>query len=585
MAMALGQWVLAIDGSGAPARELIGGKAWSIARMRELGLQVPPAVVVTTAACTAYLGSGALPDGLIDELKLGIEWLESHSGRTFGHGASPLLVAVRSGAAISMPGMMDTVIDLGINEEIMRALAVESGDPEFAHDTYRRFLEYYSRIVLKATIKDLDAADRPAAWRANIATAAGRPVPGSASEQLHDAVVAVFDSCNSRRARRYRKHHKLPDTLGTAVTIQAMVFGNLDDQSGTGVLFSRNPLNGERAPYGEYLARAQGEDIVSGKCTPEPLTALRSSLPQVYDELIAAAAILERDSADVQDIEFTVQQGELYLLQARAAKRAPRAAVRFAVDMVAEGLIDEQTALARVSAEQVRTLLQPHLAAGAAASATVLASGEPACHGIGAGRVVASADEAERRAANDERVVLARPTTSPEDVHGMIASRAVVTDLGGSTSHAAVVSRALGVPCIVGCGAGEVARLVGREVTVDGTSGKVYAEKLELVTPNESNDPCLSRLIAWARARSPITALPKDGAIPAGTLDLDALEGGADPSRLPRLIGDAKCVMGGAIESELGVEAALAAGVESIVSQHVLPILLCAIHQKFRDPI
>lgn len=583
MAIELGKWILAIDGSALPPRDLIGGKAWSIARMRGLGLNVPPAVVVSTEACAVYLESGALPEGLGDELRDAIGWLEAESGRTFGAGPSPLLVSVRSGAAISMPGMMDTVLNLGINDTTEAALAIESDSPAFAHDTHRRFLELYASIVLKATIKELDGVDSAETWHAAISSAAGRDVPGTAMEQLHDAVLAVFDSCNSRRARRYRKHHNLPDNLGTAVTIQAMVFGNLDDQSGTGVLFSRNPLNGDRLPYGEYLHRAQGEDVVSGKFTPEPLTALQSNLPAVYDELLGAAATLERDGADVQDIEFTVQQGELFLLQSRAAKRAPQAAVRFAVDMVADGLVDRATALARVSSEQVRTLLQPRLADGAAAQAEILISGEPACQGVGAGLIVSSADEAEQRAANGEAVVLARPTTSPEDVHGMIASVAVVTDHGGATSHAAVVSRALGVPCIVGCGEGAVASIAGRAVTVDGTSGRVYAGTLAVVTPNELDDPVLSQLTEWARDLSPIEALSRHGEVPADTLDLATVDGGEDPARLKDLIAGAKSVMGGAIECDAGVEAALAAGVECIVSEHILPTLLCAIHSNKPD--
>jgi pyruvate,orthophosphate dikinase len=583
MANSFGKWVLAIDGSSLPGRDLIGGKAWSIARMRGLGLNVPPAVVVTTAACAAYLETGSLPEGLVDELQLGIEWLEQQSGRTFGHGPSPLLVSVRSGAAISMPGMMDTVLNLGINHETERALAAEIGSVEFAHDTHRRFLELYARIVLKVKLKGFSNADTASTWFETIAAAAATPVPDTANDQLREAVTAVFASSNSSRARRYRKHHDLPDNLGTAVTIQTMVFGNHDAESGTGVLFSRNPLNGDRAPYGEYLHQAQGEDVVSGKFTPDPLTTLQQSWPEVYDELLAAARTLERDSADVQDIEFTVQRGELFLLQARAAKRAPRAAVRFAVDMVADGLIDEHTALQRVSARQVRTLLQSRLADGASASAEVLARGEPACHGVAVGRVATSADEVEERAANGEAVVLARPTTSPDDVHGMIASRAVLTDRGGPTSHAATVSRDLGVPCIVGCGDGAAARLAGREVTVDGTSGEIYAGSLEVVMPDELDDPDLSQLTEWARNQSPIIALPKHGDIPNGTLDLATLDGGEDPTQLPRLIGNTKSVMGGAIESDAGLAAALDAGVECIVCEHILPTLLYAIHHRDRN--
>ncbi len=580
MAVTLGKWVIAIDGSGLPDRELIGGKAWSIARMRGLGLNVPAAVVVTTEACASYLESGEMPAGLGRELELGVDWLEHQSARTFGHGTSPLLVSVRSGAAVSMPGMMDTVLNLGINEETESALAAESGSPEFARDTHRRFLELYANIVFRATFPALAPADSAAGWHAVISAACGRDVPAVATEQLHDAIVAVFDSCNSRRARRYRKHHKLPDKLGTAVTIQAMAFGNLDAQSGTGVVFSRNPLTGARAPYGEYLHRAQGEDVVSGKYTPEPLTALKASLPNVYDELLAAAGTLERDSAEVQDIEFTVQQGKLFLLQSRAAKRAPRAAVRFAVDLVADGLVDEKTALGRISPEQVRTLLLPRLADGAADAAEILARGEPACQGVGVGIVVTSSDEAERRAEAGEAVVLARSSTSPEDVHGMIGSMAVITDHGGGTSHAATVSRDLGVPSVVGCGDGVASELVGRTVTVDGTAGKVYADELAVVTPNESDDPDLSKLTVWARELSAVTVLPKDRGLPPGTLDLNTLEGGEDPAQLPGLIADAKCVTGGATGSDAGVAAALSAGVECIVSEHILPTLLCAIRRR-----
>ncbi|MEQ8664011.1 MAG: pyruvate, phosphate dikinase, partial [Gammaproteobacteria bacterium] len=393
MAISLGQFVLALDGSALPDRARIGGKAWSVARMQSLGLPVPPAVVVTTDACRAYLEAGDFPDALAAELEAAVAWLEEATGRTLGGADRPLLVSVRSGAAVSMPGMMDTVLNLGIDDATEQVLAAESGDARFARDTHRRFLELYAAIVLKAT---LDADDDPQAIRAALA-AQGMHVPATPREQLRAAVEAVFASWNSRRAKRYRKHHDIPDTLGTAVTVQAMVFGNLDDASGTGVLFSRNPLTGDPAPYGEYLHRAQGEDVVSGKFTPEPLSALAQAHPALHAELIDAAATLEAANGDVQDIEFTVQQGKLYLLQSRAAKRAPQAAVRFAVDMVEEGRIDADTAIARVSAEQVRSLLKPRLVDGATAAADALARGEIACQGVGVGVVVTDSDEAERR--------------------------------------------------------------------------------------------------------------------------------------------------------------------------------------------
>ena len=577
MATSLGRFIIALDGATLPSRDLIGGKAWSVARMLSLGLRVPPAVVITTDACRAYLEDGQVPAELGAELDAAIAWLEAATGRQFG-GAKPLLVSVRSGAAISMPGMMDTVLNLGINDTTAAALSVEAGDVSFARDTHRRFLELYASIVLKATLTE-DTPQDAASLRAAIASQ-GEPVPEDPRAQLLAAINAVFDSWNSRRARRYRQHHGIADSLGTAVTVQAMVFGNLDRLSGTGVLFSRNPLTGDLAPYGEYLHHAQGEDVVSGKFTPEPLSTLAASAPEVHAQLLKAARTLEAENADVQDIEFTVQQGELFLLQTRAAKRAPQAAVRFAVDMVDEGRIDAQTALSRVQAEQIRNLLKPRLADGATDNAVVLAQGEPACQGVGSGVVVSDSDTAESRAAAGEQVVLARATTSPEDVHGMIAAHAVITEQGGTTSHAAVVSRALGVPCIVGCGAGSLAALAGMTVTVDANSGHVYQGRLPVVTPDESDDPRLAKLHAWAVAASPIAVLREDDRGASAAFDLNEVEGGEDPEKLPGLLAGKTCVRGGAIESDAGVAAALAAGVTSIVARHPLPVLLAAIHAK-----
>lgn len=575
MAKSLGRFVLALDGSAVPSRELVGGKAWSVARMLSLELPVPPAVVITTDACRAYLESGVVPSELAADVDAAVAWLETATRRQFG-GARPLLVSVRSGAAISMPGMMDTVLNLGINARTEAALAGEAGDAQFARDTHRRFLELYASIVLKATLSG-DTPHDVDALRAEIA-AQGEAVPDDPRAQLLAAINAVFDSWNSRRARRYRQHHGIADSLGTAVTVQAMVFGNLDDRSGTGVLFSRNPLTGDLAPYGEYLHRAQGEDVVSGKFTPEPLSALAASAPAVHAQLMAAAATLESENGDVQDIEFTVQHGELFLLQTRAAKRAPQAAVRFAVDMVEEGRIDTRTALSRVQAEQIRTLLKPRLAAGATDGAVVLAQGEPACQGVGGGVVVGDSDSAEQRAQGGEPVVLARATTSPEDVHGMIAAQAVITEQGGATSHAAVVSRALGVPCIVGCGAGALVSVHGQAVTVDANTGHVYAGLLAVVTPDEAEDPRLTKLQAWAEAASPISVLRDNDPAAAKAFDLAHAEGGEDPQRLPELLMGKTCVRGGAIESDAGVAAALAAGVKTIVARHPLPVLLAAIH-------
>ncbi|WP_068086792.1 pyruvate, phosphate dikinase [Novosphingobium rosa] len=487
-------WTLKLDGSAMPDRALVGGKAWSIARMLSMGLTVPPAFVITTKACAAYQSSG-LPEGLEAEIAEGLAWLEAETGRQFGGGQAPLLLSVRSGAAISMPGMMDTVLNLGITEATEAALAAETGQSAFARDTHRRFLELYASIVLKTPVH-LEEGATPAQWRDTISQAAGQALPDDPRAQLLAAVRAVFDSWNSRRARKYRQHNGIADDLGTAVTLQVMVFGNLDADSGTGVLFSRNPLTGARAPFGEYLPQAQGEDVVSGKFTPLRLEAMHERVGAAHDQLLIASERLEADSRDMQDIEFTVQKGRLYLLQARSAKRAPEAAARCAVEMVHEGLITQSEALDRVTPEQARELLRPRLAEGATAGLQAVATGEGACPGVASGLVVTSPDEAERRAAAGEAIILARETTSPDDIHGMIAAKAIITAQGGATSHAAVVSRALGRPCVVGCGTGVLA-LAGQVVTIDG-EGAVYAGALPMVAPRAEEHPFLGQLLAWA---------------------------------------------------------------------------------------
>ena len=574
---AAARWVASLDGAALPDRALVGGKAWGIAFMRHAGLPVPPAFVATTAACRAYLAEGALPDGLVDELSAGIAMLEAETGRRFGASERPLLLAVRSGAAISMPGMLDTVLNLGIDEAVEAALARESGDAAFARDTHRRFYEMYARIVLKAGIDKLPPEGSVEHWRAAVAEAGALgSVPAAPHEQLLGAVRAVFDSWNGRRARRYRAHRGLPDDAGTAVTVQAMVFGNLGESSGTGVFFSRNPLTGVPEPFGEYLARAQGEDVVSGQRTPQGLDALAASLPAAHAALIDAARRLEALNRDVQDIEFSVQQGALYLLQTRTAARAPAAAIRIAVDLVNEGTISTDEALARVSAAQVRTLLMPRLAEGAAESAALLAKGEGASPGVGIGAVALDADTAEARGAAGEDVVLVRPTTSPEDVHGMVAARAVVTETGGATSHAAVVSRSLGVPCVVGCGEGVIAALAGKWVTVDGKAGHVFDGALPVTVPVETDDPLLREIAGWARAAAPLAVYRFDDTAPNNALDLDRVPGGEDAERLPALLKGAAGARGGALASDAGIAAAVAAGLDFIVVRQALPALLAA---------
>lgn len=574
-----GRWTLTLDGSELPPAALIGGKAWSVARMLSLGLPVPPAFVITTEACRAYLASGDMPEGLESQIRAGIGDLEERTGHRFGGPGVPLLVSVRSGAPISMPGMMDTILNLGISDETEAHLAQATGDGGFARDTHRRFYDLYASIVCKAVGAEFDAKAGSADWNAALQSATGQAMPETIEERLFAAVRAVFDSWNARRAKRYRQHHGIADDLGTAVTIQAMVFGNLDAHSGTGVLFSRNPLTGAREPYGEYLPRAQGEDVVSGKFTPEPLSRMAELEPQAHADLLRAAEVLERENGDVQDIEFTVQHGRLYLLQTRAAKRAPAAAVQIATDMVADGTITSKKALSRVSAAQVRSLLAPCLTQAPGPEIEVLAQGEGASPGVGRGVAVTDADEAEARSAQGEEIVLVRAITSPEDVHGMIVARAVVTETGGSTSHAAVVGRALGLPSVVGCGVGAVDALKGREITVEGSLGKVFAGLLDVSTPDERSDPRLTQLIEWARAASPLRVLRPDE-VPRGAeiLDLSHVEGGEDPAQIARVLAGARAAKGGAICSDEGVHAAIDQGLDFIVCAPVLPALLAAVH-------
>ncbi len=569
------RWLVVPDETAAePSRDVVGGKAWSLWRMASLGLRVPPAFVVTTQACAAYFAGGGLPDGLAEELVTGIRLLEKQLGRVFGGTERPLLLSVRSGAAVSMPGMMDTILDLGCDDDVEAALAAESGDPNFAAEVHRRFTGCYGQLVL-GCVEELDELPDVAAVRAAIADDVGETVPADPWEQLRAAVAAVFESSRSRRALAYRKHHGIPDDVGTAVTVQAMVFGNLDDDSGTGVLFTRNPVDGAREPYGEYLPGGQGEDVVSGRVTPKPLAHLAERWPAVHAELLEAAERLDRQGRDAQDIEFTVQRGELFLLQSRPAKRTARAAVRIAVELVDEGVIEPTEALSRITAEQIRALLRPEISAGAAEQAEVLATGVPASPGVAAGPVV---DTPEAAQANPG-AVLTRKSTSPDDVHGIIASAAVVTEQGGATSHAAVVSRALDTPCVVGCGAGTVASLVGRTVTVDASTGRVYAGELPTSAVDESRDDDLRRLTAWAEQATSLQVSTTVTLEPV--FDADALPADQLGEQLPVIPGGTKTVRGEVFCAPDGVRAALDAGVDAIITAHRLPVLLAAVaHQR-----
>lgn len=464
--------VLPLKADGTHTRAEIGGKALSIQRMVALDIPVPPAFVLTTGVCHDFHRTGQVADSVWSGVRAELTHLERQVGRTFGSGTSPLLVSVRSGAATSMPGMMDTVLNLGINAEVEQALATETGDDRFAADTRRRFVDQFTKIV-------------------------GTPPPDDPWGQLRLAVVAVLESWSSARAISYRSTRGIPDTGGTAVVVQAMVFGNIDDASGTGVLFSRNPLTGDPAPYGEWLLRGQGEDVVSGRYDALPLDTLHTDLPDIHAQLLQVSTTLERSGRDVQDIEFTVQSGRLWLLQSRSAKRTPQAVARTAVQLAQEGVITEAEALERITPDALAALLQPRLSPVAASQSPAVATGKPACPGIATGVVVTDADEAEDLADRGTAVVLARPTTDPDDVAGMSVAVAVVTELGGSTSHAAVVCRELAIPCVVGTGAGTLMGLAGQVVTVDAVTGAVHLGELPVDPPAAPDDPTLTTILEW----------------------------------------------------------------------------------------
>ncbi|OBK96583.1 pyruvate, phosphate dikinase [Mycobacterium asiaticum] len=474
---------LVLDGSADLPRELVGNKGYGINAMRAKGLPVPPAFCITTAVCADWFvePKRAVDHVLRDHARDMMSYLEEQTGRAFGKTSRPLLVSVRSSPVLSMPGMLDTILDLGIDDEVEDALSALH-NPGFAADTRRRFRQVYRRIVLGS-----DAVI----------------VPDDPWEQLAGAINAVFASWNSDRARTYRSHHGIDDVTGTAVVVQAMVFGNLNGASGTGVLFSRNPMTGADESFGEWLPRAQGEDVVSGTFDVESVITLRDQHPTVYRELEAAAKLLEKLAGDMQEIEFTVEDGRLWLLQTRTAKRSAQAAVRIALALRREGIIDDSETLRRVTPEIVQTLLQPGLQPEERLAAPLLAKGLPCCPGVAGGRAYTDVEEA-LDAEGD--VILVRRATSPDDIHGMLAACGIVTEIGGATSHAAVVSRELGRPSVVGCGEGVAARLAGKLITVDGTEGEVREGILEVSAWSEADSPDLLQLAELARQYSPLRA-------------------------------------------------------------------------------
>jgi pyruvate,orthophosphate dikinase len=568
--------VVVLDGSSVPDREVVGNKGRSIAWMLSLGLPVPPALCLPIEECRRFHAAGGeLEDEAWRSVLAGVAGLEENLGRSFGGGENPLLVSVRSGAAVSMPGMMDTVLNLGITDEVEEALARLSGDRDFARSTHCRFVHQFGETVLGADLDEPGPDAHPAEVREAVLRDTDEEVPTDPHEALKAVIATVFGSWSSRRAKAYRKHWGISEEGGTAVIVQAMVFGNLGEDSGTGVLFSRNPLSGDPAPYGEWLPKGQGEDVVSGTHDPLPLDALASSMPAAHERLLDAAKLLEREHGDVQDVEFTVERGELWLLQTRSAKRSPLAAVRAAVDLAQEGAIDRAEALHRVSAEQLATVLAPRLADHVTEGAEVLARGVAACPGVASGVAVADSDAA---CEADGDVVLTRPTTSPEDVSGMIAARAVVTERGGSTSHAAVVTRALGRPSVVGVGEGVSDGLAGRELTVDGSAGVVYAGVLATEEVDPASVPGLATLIEWARELSPAAVVDEA----PGAVDLDAGgaaldEGAPDAGALAEAMRGASAARGSALATAEGARAVLEAGVgtvERLPGQHEAALLL-----------
>lgn len=510
-------YIVAFDEADPDAVDLLGGKGAGLARMTQSGFPVPPGYIISTEACRAYLASGAVPAGLHDQVLSRLAELETRTGKTFGAGPVPLLLSVRSGAPVSMPGMMDTILNLGLGREAAIALARATGDVRFMAESLLRFHRMYAETVLGATggpesAPAIDPGADPAAvydqvWQAcedAVREDVGAGVPADPREQLTGAVEAVFASWNTRRAKTYRRFHDIRDDLGTAVVVQAMVFGNLSDDSGSGVVFTRNPVTGEPGLFGEFLSRCQGEDVVAGTRTPDTIAEAAKAMPAVFERLQTICAELERQHADVLDIEFTIEKSALYLLQVRSAKRTPEAAVRIAADFLSAGVMGPARALQAVSSEQVRQVQKPGFdpdeISAARDDGRLLVTGIGACPGQASGALVLDPERAKTAAASGQHVILARPVTSPADLGGMIASQGIVTGTGGSTSHAAVVARALGRPCIVGCSAIEIdpgARTLavagrtlteGEQVSVDGATGEVFLGAFAQSEPAAAND-------------------------------------------------------------------------------------------------
>ncbi|HEY5659204.1 MAG TPA: pyruvate, phosphate dikinase [Gaiellaceae bacterium] len=503
------RYVYDFDEPSDGGRELLGGKGIGLAEMTQLGVPVPAGFTITTDACRAYMSGMELPDGLEEEVEGHLSALEERTGKRFGDPDDPLLVSVRSGAAISMPGMMDTILNVGLNDVSVEGLARATGNEWFAHDCYRRLIEMYGETVDRVHYERLGGDESPQQaierLKRSYRDSTGRDFPQDPREQLRRAIVAVFESWQSPRANAYRRMYEIPDDLGTAVNIVQMVFGNKGDASGTGVAFTRDPSTGEQGVWGEFLPNAQGEDVVAGIRTPEPLEHMRDKLPRAFEQLLETMHHLEEHYRDMQDIEFTVEENTLYLLQTRSAKRTAAAAVKAAVDMVDEQLITREEAVVRIDPQQLDQLLHPML--DPTAQWEVAAKGLNASPGAGAGKIVLDADTAEQRGKAGEKVILVRWETTPDDIHGLIHSVGVLTAHGGMTSHAAVVARGLGKPCVAGCEAlsidaeartitlGEQTLSEGDVLTIDGGTGAVIVGEVPLVPPQVNDD--LETILGW----------------------------------------------------------------------------------------
>ena len=502
-------YVFDFDEPAPGGRELLGGKGIGLAEMTLMGVPVPAGFTITTDACRAYMAAGDLPEGLEAEVDEHVRRLEERTGKRFGSADDPLLVSVRSGAAVSMPGMMDTILNLGLNDEAAAGLAARTGNPRFAYDSYRRLVQMFGEVVegIDAQRFEFDDSeelqDVVARFKDAYREETGRDFPSDPRDQLLRAVRAVFDSWNTPRAQVYRRSQDIPDDLGTAVNVVQMVFGNKGERSGTGVAFTRNPSTGEAGLYGEFLANAQGEDVVAGIRTPQPIESMRDSLPAAFDQLLETMRRLEEHYRDMQDIEFTVEDEQLFLLQTRSAKRTAAAALKAAVTMVDEGLISREDAVARIDPAQLDQLLHPMI--DPSASLEIATKGLNASPGAASGGIVFDADTAVERAKHGP-VILIRWETTPDDIHGMIAAQGIVTVHGGMTSHAAVVARGMGKPCVAGCEeltltdatatiAGQTLR-EGDVISIDGGTGAVYIGEVPLVPPQINED--FETILGWA---------------------------------------------------------------------------------------